>query len=110
MTVVAWYGWSAVATHGCQSGVDEVVKDETMLATRLCLTKQRGRCGDTLRFLESRRLEPRRIGNEPQWRQWSAMAVFVGEELDDKCGADRRRWLARLGQAQHQRKVLTQHA
>jgi hypothetical protein len=35
------------------------------------------------------------------------MAVFVGEELDEKCGADRRRWLARLGQAQHQCKVLT---
>jgi hypothetical protein len=44
------------------------------------------------------------------WRQWSAMEVFVGEELDDKCGVDRRRWLARLGQAQHQRKVLMQHA
>jgi hypothetical protein len=27
------------------------------------------------------------------------MEVFVGEELD-KCGVDRRRWLARLGQAQ----------
>jgi hypothetical protein len=36
--------------------------------------------------------------------------VFVGKELDDKCGADRRRWLARFGQEQHQRKVLMQHA
>jgi hypothetical protein len=110
-TVVVQHGGSADTTHGCQSGVDEVVEDETMmLATRLCWTKRRGRRGDTLRFLESRRREPRHIGNEPQWRQWSAMAVFIGEQLDDKCGADRRRWLARLGHAQHQRKVLTQHA
>jgi hypothetical protein len=36
--------------------------------------------------------------------------VFLSEDLDEKCGADRRWWLARLGQAQHQRKVLTQHA
>jgi hypothetical protein len=38
------------------------------------------------------------------------MVVFVGEELYDKCGADRRRWLSPLGQVQHQRKVLTQYA
>jgi hypothetical protein len=105
------HGGGASATHSCQSGVDEVVKDETMmLVTRLCWTKRKGGLGDKSRFLESRQREPRRTGNEPEWRQWSAMAVFVGEELYDKCGADWRRWLARLGQAQHQRKVLTQHA
>jgi hypothetical protein len=81
-----------------------------MLVTRLCWTKRRGRRGDTSRFIESRRREPRHIGNEPQWRKWSAMAVFVGEELDDKCSADWRQWLSCLGQVQHQCKVLTQHA
>jgi hypothetical protein len=81
-----------------------------MPATRLCWMKQRGRHGNASRLLESRWREPRRIRNEPQWCQWSAMAVFVGEKLDDKCGAERRRWLARLGQAQHQHKVLTRHA
>jgi hypothetical protein len=39
--VVAQHDGSANATHGCQSGVDEVVEDEMMmLATRLCWTKQ----------------------------------------------------------------------
>jgi hypothetical protein len=38
--VVVRYGGSVVAAHGCQSGADEVVKDETtMLAIRLCWTK-----------------------------------------------------------------------
>ena len=40
VTVVMKHGGSVDATHGCQSGVDEVVEDETMnsldLATRLC--------------------------------------------------------------------------
>jgi hypothetical protein len=36
-TVVVRYDGIAVATHGCQSGVHEVVEDETTtLATRLC--------------------------------------------------------------------------
>jgi hypothetical protein len=84
-TFVVQHDGSVVVMHACQSGVDEVVEDETMmLAMRLCWTKQRGRCGDTSRFLESRQREPRLMGNEPQCRQWSAMAVFVGEELDDK--------------------------
>jgi hypothetical protein len=40
MTIVVWYGWSAVAAHGCQSGVDKVVEAETAtLATRLCWNK-----------------------------------------------------------------------
>jgi hypothetical protein len=35
--VVMQHDGSAGTTHGCQSGVDEVVEDETMmLATRLC--------------------------------------------------------------------------
>jgi hypothetical protein len=39
-TVMVRYGGSVVAAHGCQSGVDEVVEDETTtLATRLCWTK-----------------------------------------------------------------------
>jgi hypothetical protein len=110
-TVVVQHDRSAGATHGCQKGVDEVVEDETMmLPTRLCWTKRRGRRRDTSRFLESRRREPRRIGNEPQWHQWSAIAVFFGKELDEKCGANRRRWLAHLGHPQHQCKVFTQHA
>jgi hypothetical protein len=110
-TVVVQHDGSAGTTHGCQSGVGEVVEDEMMMVvTRLCWTKRRGRRGETSRFLESRRREPRRIGNEPQWRQWSTMAVFVGEELDDKCGADRRRWLSCIGQVQDKRKVLTQLA
>jgi hypothetical protein len=68
VVVVVQHGGSAGATHDCQS-VDEVIEDETMmLATRLCWMKRRGRCGDTSRFLESWRREPRRIGNEPQWR------------------------------------------
>jgi hypothetical protein len=34
------YGGSVVAAHGCQSGVDELVEDETTtLATRLCSKK-----------------------------------------------------------------------
>jgi hypothetical protein len=111
MTVVVQHGGNVGATHDCHSGVDEVVEDETMMpATRLCWMKQRGRHGNASRLLESRWREPRRIRNEPQWCQWSAMAVFVGEKLDDKCGAEQRRWLARLGQAQHQHKVLTRHA
>jgi hypothetical protein len=36
-TVVVQHGGSAGATHSYQSGVDEVVEDETMmLATRFC--------------------------------------------------------------------------
>jgi hypothetical protein len=38
--IVVQYGGSAVATHGCQSAIDELVEDETTtLATRICWTK-----------------------------------------------------------------------
>jgi hypothetical protein len=58
-TVFVQHDGSAGATHGCQSRVDEVIEDETMmLSTRFCWTKRRGRRGDTSRFMESRRREP----------------------------------------------------